>query len=86
MIPTTPAQDQYTRFSCPNPACAQFNRPGAGNIAHRAWTGKHQHDRTAAVHGLYPRVLGAGRHLDGPHQVARSDRGAAAEVSAVGRL
>ena len=42
MIPTTPAQDQYTRFSCPNPACAQFNRPGAGNIAHRAWTGKHQ--------------------------------------------
>ena len=21
MIPTTPAQDRYTRFSCPNPAC-----------------------------------------------------------------
>jgi hypothetical protein len=42
MIPTTPAHDQYTQFSCPNPACARFNRPGEGHIAHRAWTGKHQ--------------------------------------------
>jgi IS1 family transposase len=42
MIPTTPAHDQYTQFSCPNPACARFNRPGEGNIAHRSWTGKHQ--------------------------------------------
>jgi len=42
MRPTTPAHDQYTQFSCPNPACARFNRPGEGNIAHRSWTGKHQ--------------------------------------------
>ena len=42
MIPTTPVQAQYPPLSCPNPACARFNRPGAGNIAHRAWTGKHQ--------------------------------------------
>ena len=43
MTRTTPAQERYTRFSCPNPHCAQFNRPGAGNIAHRSWTGTHQH-------------------------------------------
>jgi transposase-like protein len=43
MIQTTPAPDRYTRFSCPNPPCAQFNRPGEGNIAHRSWTGTHQH-------------------------------------------
>jgi IS1 family transposase len=42
MIPTTPAQDRYTPFSCPNPGCAWFNRPGEGNIAHRSWTGMHQ--------------------------------------------
>lgn len=42
MIPTTPAQDQYGQCSCPNPACARFNRLGEGNIAHRSWTGKHQ--------------------------------------------
>lgn len=42
MIPTTPVQAQYTQFSCPNPACARFNRPGEGNLAHRSWTGKHQ--------------------------------------------
>jgi IS1 family transposase len=42
MIPTTPAQDRYTPFSCPNPGCAWFNRPGEGNIAHRSWTGTHQ--------------------------------------------
>lgn len=42
MIPTTPARDRYTPFSCPNPGCAWFNRPGVGNIAHRAWTGKRQ--------------------------------------------
>jgi hypothetical protein len=39
----TPAQESYTRFSCPNPHCARFNRPGEGNIAHRSWTGTHQH-------------------------------------------
>jgi IS1 family transposase/transposase-like protein len=43
MTQTTPAQERYTRFSCPNPACARFNRRGEGNIAHRAWTGTHKH-------------------------------------------
>lgn len=43
MTQTTPVQDTYTRFSCPNPQCRQFNRPGAGHSAHRSWTGKHQH-------------------------------------------
>ena len=43
MTLTTPAQERYTRFSCPNPHCAQFNRPGADNIAHRSWTGRHKH-------------------------------------------
>jgi hypothetical protein len=43
MIPTTPTQERYTQFSCPNPDCTQFNRPGEGNIAHRSWTGKHKH-------------------------------------------
>jgi len=40
---TTPAPERDIRFSCPNPHCAQFNRPGAGNIAHRSWTGAHKH-------------------------------------------
>jgi IS1 family transposase len=43
MTLTTPAQESYTRFSCPNPQCARFNRPGAGNIAHRSWTGTSKH-------------------------------------------
>jgi hypothetical protein len=43
MTQTTPAQERYTRFSCPNPACAGFNRPGEGTIAHRSWTGTHKH-------------------------------------------
>jgi hypothetical protein len=43
MISTTPVQERSTQFSCPNPACARCNRPGEGNIAHRSWTGKHQH-------------------------------------------
>lgn len=43
MISTTPAPERYTRFSCPNPPCARFNRPGEGNIAHRSWTGTHKH-------------------------------------------
>ena len=43
MIRTTPAPERYTRFSCPNPHCARFNRPGEGNIAHRSWTGTHKH-------------------------------------------
>lgn len=43
MTQTTPAQERYTRFSCPNPQCPRFNRLGEGNIAHRSWTGTHQH-------------------------------------------
>jgi IS1 family transposase len=43
MISTTPAQERYTRFSCPNPPCPCFNRLGTGNIVHRSWTGKHKH-------------------------------------------
>jgi hypothetical protein len=43
MTLTTPVQERYTRFSCPNPHCAQFNRPGEGNIAHRSWTGMRKH-------------------------------------------
>jgi hypothetical protein len=43
MTQTTPAQERYTRFSCPNPGCAEFNHPGEGNIAHRSWTGTHKH-------------------------------------------
>ena len=43
MIRTTPAPESYTRSSCPNPHCAQFNRPGTGHIAHRSWTGKARH-------------------------------------------
>jgi IS1 family transposase len=43
MILTTPAQESYTRFSCPNPQCGQFNRAGEGNIVHRAWTGQQKH-------------------------------------------
>lgn len=43
MRPTTPAQESYTRFSCPNPQCGRFNRPGEGTIVHRSWTGQHKH-------------------------------------------
>jgi hypothetical protein len=43
MRPTTPAQESYTRFSCPHPPCGRFNRPGDGNIVHHSWTGKHKH-------------------------------------------
>ena len=42
MIPTPPAQESYTRFSCPNPQCVRFTRPGAGTIVHRSWTGQHK--------------------------------------------
>jgi hypothetical protein len=42
MIQTTPVQDRETRFSCPQPRCAWCNRPGAGHITPRAWTGTHQ--------------------------------------------
>jgi hypothetical protein len=39
MIATTPAQESYTRFSCPNPPCARCNRPSEGNLVPRSWTG-----------------------------------------------
>jgi transposase-like protein len=42
MIPTTPAQERYTTFSCPNPDCPQFHRPAEGNIVHRSGTGTHK--------------------------------------------
>jgi IS1 family transposase/transposase-like protein len=41
--PTTPAQESYTRFSCPNPQCGRFNRPSEGNMVHRSGTGQHKH-------------------------------------------
>src|SRR5262245_35184423 len=43
MISTTPAQERYTRFSCPNPQCPCFHRPGEGNMMHRSWTGQYKH-------------------------------------------
>jgi hypothetical protein len=43
MTQTTPAQERYTRFSCPNPQGARFNHPGEVNIVHRSWTGTHKH-------------------------------------------
>ena len=43
MTQTTSVQERYTRFSYPKPQCTQFNGRGEGNIAHRSWTGKHQH-------------------------------------------
>lgn len=42
MIPTTPVDEKYTQFSCPNPACSLFNQPEQGNIVHRSWTGRQQ--------------------------------------------
>jgi transposase-like protein len=43
MTLSRPAPERYIRFSCPNPHCARFNRPGEGNITHRSWTGMHKH-------------------------------------------
>jgi hypothetical protein len=40
---TTPAQERYTRVSCPNPACRLCNQPHADHVVHRSWTGKHKH-------------------------------------------
>lgn len=40
MAPTTPDEDKYSKFSCPNPECSAFNRISQGNITHRSWTGK----------------------------------------------
>jgi hypothetical protein len=43
MRPMTPAQESYTTCLCPNPDCAPCNRPGAGTLVHRSWTGKDKH-------------------------------------------
>lgn len=40
MTPTTPVEAKYTKFSCPNPECSLFNKPGQGNVVHRSWTGR----------------------------------------------
>lgn len=40
MAPTTPGEDKYSQFSCPNPVCSLFNQMGQGNITHRSWTGQ----------------------------------------------
>ena len=40
MAPTTPDEDKYSKFSCPNPECSVFNRIDQDNITHRSWTGK----------------------------------------------
>src|SRR5438093_4415051 len=45
-----------------------------------------QTHRTAALHGMRPGVLRTGGDPDGPQQTVGRHRGAAAEVSAVGRL
>jgi hypothetical protein len=61
MIPATPAQERYTKFSCPNPACQQCNRPHGGNIVHRSWTGKHkqiERRRTRCLSWSRPRHRG----------------------------
>ena len=39
-MPTTPEEDKYSKFSCPNPDCSLFNQTGKGTISHRSWTGK----------------------------------------------
>lgn len=43
MTPTTPDENKYSRFSCPNPECSLFNQAEQGNISHRSWTGKEKH-------------------------------------------
>ena len=43
MTPTTPGEDKYSKFSCPNPECSLFYQSGQGNITHRSWTGKYKH-------------------------------------------
>ena len=43
MTPTTPGEDKYSQFSCPNPECSLFYQSGQGNITHRSWTGKYKH-------------------------------------------
>ena len=69
MTQTTPAQERYTRFSCPNPQCARFNHAGAGNIVHRSWTGTHKHiERLRCT---------AGRDAPSPECAARGGAGRA---------
>ena len=42
MIPTPVMEAQYSRCTCPNQACSDFNQAGRGTIRHRSWTGKHK--------------------------------------------
>jgi hypothetical protein len=86
MTQTTPVQERYTRFSCPNPQCPRFNRPGEGNLAHRSWTGTHQHIERLRCTACDRGVLRPGRHVDGPEQAPRRYRHTAGKMSAVGRL
>lgn len=42
--PTFPPEGHnYNTFSCPHPDCPLRGQSGAGNIAHRSWTGKDRH-------------------------------------------
>ena len=78
--------ERYTRFSCPNPQCAQFNRPGAGNIVHRSWTGTHKHIerlRCTACDREFSEREGT---LMARSKLPEDDRDTAAEMSAVGCL
>ncbi len=43
MTLTTPGEDKYSKFSCPNPECSLFNQTVQGNITHRSWTGRDKH-------------------------------------------
>lgn len=43
MTPTPVLEGQYSRFCCPNQACADFNVAGGGNIRHRSWGGSLGH-------------------------------------------
>ena len=40
MTPTPVVAGDYSRFSCPNQDCPDFNHPGRGNIRHRSWRGQ----------------------------------------------
>lgn len=56
MLPTTPGEEKYNEFACPNPACSYFNVFAQSNITHRSWTGKNKD-----IHRL--RCLGCGKEF-----------------------
>ena len=85
MTLTTPVPERYTRFSCPNPQCAQFNRPGEGNIAHRSWTGTRKHiERLRCM--ACDRKLSEREGTLGPAASSPKIPSYTGEMSAVGRL